>query len=51
MVDGPNNNGKIELDEYLYLIKSNLIAAGIYSENWDKKINIYLFSLNSLTHQ
>ena len=42
MVD-TNNNGEIELNEYLYLIKSNLIKAGIYSENWDKKINKYLF--------
>ena len=32
-----NNDGSIEIDEYLNFIKSNLLKAGIFSENWDKK--------------
>ena len=44
MVD-TNKNGEIDIDEYLYLIKSNILKTGIFPENWDKKINIYLFSL------
>ena len=36
MVD-TNKNGEIEIDEYLYLIKSNILKTGIFLENWDKK--------------
>ena len=38
-----NRDGDVDLEEFIDLVKSNLIKAGIYSENWDKKINKYLF--------
>ena len=32
MVD-TNKNGEIDIDEYLYLIKSNILKTGIFPEN------------------